>query len=224
MKSKLAWVLALALLAAAIVAWAAHADGILHVAKAWAGHYKNFVAAHPLSCWLGLLAFGTLAINCPIPLAALIKVLSGFLFGVAGGFALNLCISVCGGLAGFMATRHLFHHALYSRFSRQLARVNLEIARNGFWYVLSARLLMATPFFLVNVLAGLSCIRKRKFLLGTLLGVVPSSMIYAVSGRQLEMANSLSDLCSPRFAMLLALVACLAVLPAVFRRKNTKHP
>jgi len=105
-----------------------------------------------------------------------------------------------------------------------LAKANLEIARNGFWFVLSARLIMATPFFMVNVLAGLSCIRKRKFLLGTFLGVLPSSMIYAVSGSRLETFRSLSDLADPQFALALALLGAAATLPALVRRANTKRP
>ncbi len=221
MKSRLAWGLALAALAVLVAEWVANADAVLAYARDLAGSWKVYAQAYPAVCWLGLLAFGTLAINCPVPLAALLKVLSGFFFGLTAGFALNVSMSVAGGLAGFMATRHLFHHALYSRFSHHLARVNLDIARNGFWYVLSARLLMATPFFLVNVLAGLSCIRKRKFLLGTFLGVFPSSFIYAESGRQLASFTSMSDLASPKAVLVMALLAAVSVLPAIVRRKKS---
>lgn len=224
MKAKIAWGLALLTLLALLAFWASRADEILHLSKLWAGSWKGAVLAHPVAGWLGMLALGAVVINSPIPLAALVKVLSGYFFGVAGGAALNLSISVVGGLLGFMASRHLFHRALYKRFSHQLARVNLDIARNGFWYVLSARLLMATPFFLVNVLAGLSCIRKRKFLLGTFLGVFPSSYIYAESGRQLASFTSMSDFASPRAVLVLALLAVVSAFPAITgRRKRSGH-
>jgi uncharacterized membrane protein YdjX (TVP38/TMEM64 family) len=228
MKAKLAWGVALlslvALLAllALLALWASWAEHFLPVAMAWAGQYKCFVQTHPVPCWLGMLACGAVAINSPLPLAALIKVLTGYFFGLEAGFTLNVGISVSGGLVGFMASRHLFHRALYKRFGHQLARANLEIARNGFWYVLSARLLVAAPFFLVNVLAGLSSMRKRKFLLGTLLGVLPSSMLYAMSGSQLETIRSVSDLANPRMAVILALVAAAVVVPALIKRKKRK--
>jgi len=219
---KLAWGFVLLGLAVVFALWTYHADEILAFVRLWAGHYKGFVEANPRACWLGILAVGAVVINCPVPVAALIKVLAGYFFGIGAGAALNVCVSVLGGLLGFMATRHLFHRPLYARYSHQLAKSNLEIARNGFWYVLSARLLMVTPFFLVNVLSGLSCIRKRKFLLGTFLGVMPSSMIYAVSGSHLESIRTVSDMASPRFALCLALLAAASVLPAVLGRKKNK--
>jgi uncharacterized membrane protein YdjX (TVP38/TMEM64 family) len=220
--TRLAWSLALLSLAALFALWTSHADAILVFVRFWAEHYKSFVAANPGGCWLGILAVGAIIINCPVPVAALIKVLAGYFFGIQAGVALNVSVSVLGGLIGFMATRHLFHRPLYSRFSHQLARANLEIARNGFWYVLSARLLMVTPFFLVNVLSGLSCIRKRKFLLGTFLGVIPSSAIYAVSGSHLESIRTVSDMASPKLAIVLAVLAAVSVVPAIFRRKRSK--
>ncbi|MFP5221992.1 MAG: TVP38/TMEM64 family protein [Acidobacteriota bacterium] len=224
MKAKTAWILALVGLGVVLWQWAAHAREILAFAQAWAEASKGFVREYPAACWLGILALGAVAINCPLPLAALVKVLSGYFFGTSWGFTLNVSLSCAGGLLGFVAVRHLFYHALYSRFSRQLARANLEIARNGFWFVLSARLIMATPFFMVNVLAGLSCIRKRKFLLGTFLGVLPSSMIYAVSGSRLETFRSLSDLADPQFALALSLLGLAATIPALVRHSKTKRP
>jgi len=222
MMKKLAWALALLLLAAFLAAWACNMDTVLAWSRYWALYYKGFVQTYPVPCWFSLLAMGAVAITSPVPLAALIKVLAGYFFGVQAGFALNVCVSMLGGFIGFAAARYLFYKPLYSRFSHQLAKANLEIARNGFWYVLSARLLLATPFFLVNVLAGLSCIRKRKFLLGTFLGVLPSSMIYAVSGSHLESIRGISDLTDPRLAYALALIGAAAVIPALVRGKKKK--
>lgn len=223
MYAKAAWILALLGLGAILWQWSAHAQEILDFVKLWAVASKEIVREYPLASWLGILVLGAVAINCPLPLAALVKVLAGFFFGASWGFTLNVSMSCLGGALGFMAARHLFHHALYSRFSHQLARANLEIARNGFWFVLSARLIMATPFFLVNVLAGLSCIRKRKFLLGTLLGVLPSSFIYAVSGSRLETIRSVQDLADPQFVLLFAVLGVAATAPALLGRRNTKR-
>ncbi|WP_243360785.1 TVP38/TMEM64 family protein [Fundidesulfovibrio terrae] len=223
MIKKMAWILALLSFAVFLAEWASHAETILAWARYWALYYKGFVQAYPMPCWLALLAAGSLAITSPIPLAALVKLLAGYFFGVQAGFVLNVCVSVLGGFAGFAASRYLFYKPLYARFSHQLARANLEIARHGFWYVLSARLFLATPFFLVNVLAGLSCIRKRKFLLGTFLGVLPSSMIYAVSGSHLEAIREIADLANPRLAAVLAAVGAAAVIPALLGRKKKKR-
>ncbi|GFK92728.1 hypothetical protein NNJEOMEG_00555 [Fundidesulfovibrio magnetotacticus] len=216
----LPWWLLAAVLVLAFAAWGASADEVLDAAREWSLRHRAFVQANAAACWLGMLAAGSVAINCPIPVAALLKVLAGFFFGLEAGVALNVAMSLSGGLAGLAATRHLFYRSLHARFGRTLAKASLEMARNGFWYVLSARLLMVTPFFLVNVAAGLSGIRKRRFLLATGLGVLPSSFIYALTGGRLEQVRTVSDFASSDFALAMGLLAVCAVLPALARRRG----
>jgi len=210
-------------LLALIVLWYANAAEILDAARQWALSCRGFVQEHFAISWLGMLVFCTLIINLPIPVAALLKLMSGFIFGVQAGFALNVGASVCGGLFGFVLARHFFHRMFHLRYGHQLARIDLEIARNGFWYVLCSRLVIATPFFVVNVLAGLSCIRKRKFVLGTLLGVLPSSMIYAVSGSKLHELASASDVVDPRIIAVLAGAGALVIIPALINHHRKKR-
>jgi uncharacterized membrane protein YdjX (TVP38/TMEM64 family) len=205
------------------VLWASHSGEIFTWARLAALRGKGFVAQHPAGSFAAYLAFAALVINCPVPVAGLLKVLAGFLFGVAAGTALNVAMSVAGGLLGFWASRRLLYRPLYARHAARLARANLEIARGAFWYVLSSRLFMAAPFFLVNVLCGLSSMKKRKFLMGTFVGTIPTSLVYALSGSQLEEAASSSGLADPRLAAVMALLAALAVIPAVVRHRRTRR-
>ena len=178
-------------------------------------------AAHPIASWLAALALFSVAVNLPVPVAAPLKVLAGYLFGATWGFGLNVLVSTLGGTAGFLVVRHLFARLLYSRHGRDLARVNLEIARNGFWYVLSSRFILVTPFFLVNVLAGLSSMRLRAFATATFLGVMPSSLLYAFSGERLGLVRCAGDLMSPQAALALTALGLAAVLPALAKRKRS---
>ena len=216
-------ILAGAALLALIVFWYAHAPEILDLARDWALASRDFVQGHFYACWLGMLLLCVLIINLPIPVSALLKLMSGFIFGVQAGFVLNVGASVFGGLFGFVLARHFFHRAFHRRYGHQLARIDLEVARNGFWYVLCSRLVIATPFFVVNVLAGLSCLRKRKFVLGTFLGVLPSSMIYAVSGSKLHELASAEQVVDPRLIAVLAGAGALVVIPALINRHRKKR-
>ena len=222
MKAKTAWILALLGLGVVAWQWSIHTQEILDFVKLWAENIQGFVQEHPVACGLGILGMGSVAINCPLPLAALVKMLTGFFFGTAWGFMLNVALSCLGGTLGFLVTRHLFYDSLYARFSRQLAGANQEIARNGFWFVISARFIMATPFFLVNVVAGLSSMSKRQFLLGTLIGVLPSSLIYALSGSRLETIRSASDLADPQIVLIFTILGVVAIAPALLGRGKTK--
>jgi len=217
------WIFLAALLAGILFWWAGQADHALWQAKAWADAWRASIRATPLLAWVALVAVCAVAINSPLPLAALIKLLAGYLFGVGWGAAMNISTSALGGALGFLAARHLFYHALYSRYSHQLARANLDVARNGFWYVLSCRFFMPAPFFLVNVLAGLSSLRLRRFLLATAIGVVPSSFIYAVTGSHLESVRSMADVMTPGAALILAGLGVLAILPALVKHARRKR-
>lgn len=204
---------------AALLAFNAKSDAVFAWAKSLALACQDIVLDHRATAWLCYLALGVALINCPIPAAALLKLLAGFLFGVAEAWALNLLISVLGCSLGFSVTRHLFYRAFYARYSHALAKANLEIARNGFWYVLACRLFVVMPFFLSNILAGLSSMRLRTFATATALGVIPSSLLYALAGHELERLTSTADILTPRTAAVLAALALAALLPPLMKRR-----
>lgn len=213
------------LLAAALASalwFQTHAEALLLWTKAAAASCTGLVAEHTALAWLCYLLLGALIINCPIPAAAVLKLLAGYLFGVSAAWSLNVLISVLGCSLGFVVTRHLFYRAFYARFSHTLAKANLEISRNGFWYVLSCRFFCVMPFFLTNILAGLSSMRLRTFVLGTTLGVIPSSLIYALTGSELERIRSTADFMNPRTAAVLAFLALAALVPAAINRRQRK--
>lgn len=220
LRRKAFWIALAAALAGALLWWAGHADETLWRVKAWADACRGYVQASPMLAWLAMVAVCAILINSPVPLAALIKLMAGYVFGVGWGAGMNITTSVLGGSLGFLAARHLFYHALYSRFSHQLSRANLEIARNGFWYVLSCRFFMPAPFYLVNALAGLSNLRLRKFLLATGVGVIPSSFIYSITGSQLETVRSMSDIMTLPMGLILAALGVLAIIPALVKHRR----
>jgi len=225
MKTKIFWLLILAALVIYLAWWGRHLDLILFWFKAWAGDIRGLIMAHPILSWAGWVVMGALMINFPIPMAAVLKVLSGYMFGLGWGMGANFCASTAGAALGFLGARHLFRQTLYRRHGRHLAKANLEIVHNGFWYILSCRLFLVMPFFLVNILAGLSTMRLRKFLVATMLGVVPSSMIYAVSGHQLDKITCAADLMSPKLALVLVLLGLAAAAPAVVKHlRGNKTP
>ena len=217
------WIVVAAVAAGVMYWWAGQANAALWQVKAWADAGREYVQAAPVLAWLALVGVCAVVINCPVPMAAIIKLMAGYIFGVGWGAGMNISTSVLGGALGFLAARHLFYHALYSRFSHQLAKANLEIARNGFWYVLSCRFFLPAPFYLVNALAGLSNLRLRKFLLATGLGVIPSSFIYAITGSHLETVRSLSDVMTLPMGLILAALGALAMVPALARRKEQRR-
>jgi uncharacterized membrane protein YdjX (TVP38/TMEM64 family) len=213
--------LALILFAMTVVFIALHAfqDGALELAREVAQKARELIRGEMALGAAGFLAACAFLINLPAPLAAVLKVASGFIFGQGIGAALNVCGSCAGAVLGFLVSRHFLWKG--GETIRAIGGEGLKkrIDRDGFWFVLATRVSTVTPFFLVNILAGASGIRMRDFFWASALGVVPSSIFYAMAGEILGVVTSLSDLVTPKFAAAVAGLTLLALAPTVVGRR-----
>src|SRR5260370_197486 len=110
---------------------------------------------------------------------------------------------------------YLLGEAIRAGFSGRLGAIHAGVQREGWMYVLSLRLIPAMPFWLVNLLMGVTAIRPLTFYWASQLGMLPATLVYVNVGTQLSGLTSLRGVLSP--AMLVALVA-LAVLPFGVKR------
>ncbi|OAI09934.1 hypothetical protein A1359_17825 [Methylomonas lenta] len=157
-------------------------------------------------------------VNSPLPLAAIIKVLGGFFFGFSLGAIYNVTATFLGCIVGFAISRYALKDSFEKNYYERIKKVENEVEKNGFYYFLILRLVMVVPYFLINITAGLSRISFKKYLLSTLLGVTPMSLVYANGGNQLEQINSISELLEPEVIVALILIA-VALLVPVFIKK-----
>lgn len=159
-------------------------------------------------------------INSPIPLAALVKIIGGFLFGFRMGAIYNVIATIIACLAGFIVSRYAFKQDFEKVYYDRLKRVETEIEANGFYYFLTLRLVMIMPYFIINIVAGISRISFKKYLLSTILGVIPASLIYANGGNKLEHINSVAELFKFEVVISLLLVIFISLFPMLMKRSN----
>lgn len=153
---------------------------------------------------------------------ALLTLLGGFLFGsVLGTFYVNLG-ATAGATLAFLAARYLFRDWVERQFGARLKRVQEEFSKHTFNYLLGLRLVPVMPFFLVNLLAGLTLIRVLTYVVATSLGMIPASFVYAYAGRELGSMNSLDEVTAPGVLLALTLLALLAIAPVVYREWTAK--
>ncbi len=174
--------------------------------------------------FIGCIAYVVIAIvlyNLPIPFTAFLKTMSGLVFGWEWGMLLNIISSGISAMMGCFIVRNIFFKRASFLHNTRLLGVHKEIELNGFWYIVSSRLFMGVPFFLVNVAAGLSTFPIRKFGVATAIGVIPVSWLYAEAGSQLRVVKSLTDLASPSCIVLLSVMAVLSFLVPFL---NSRHP
>lgn len=207
----------LLLLAAAVLGiWlsGAHQWLTLDALKAQIDALRAAVAANPWqAAGLFFLAY-VVVTGLSIPGAAVMTLAAGALFGLVQGTVLVSFASSIGATLAFLVARFGFREALRARFGERLRDIDAGIARDGAFYLLTLRLVPAFPFFLVNLLSGLTSLPIRTFYWVSQLGMLPATIVYVLAGTQLAQIRSLGDILSP--GLLGALVA-LGLLPLLLK-------
>ena len=103
----------------------------------------------------------------------------------------------------------------WSRFSRALRR-------DAFSYLLTLRLIPLFPFFVVNLVSGLTRMNVGTYVVATAIGIIPGSFVYAYAGRQLGTINSLKDIASPGVIGAFVLLGLLALVPNLYKKWSGK--
>src|SRR5690606_5380680 len=114
--------------------------------------------------------------------------------------------STPGCILAFLGSRLLRRDWVQRYFARSLKVVNRGLNRDGALYLFTLRTVPIFPFFLVNLLMGLTPISLSRYSLVSLVGMVPGTMVYIYAGRELGRIDSLSGLLSPSLLLSLALL------------------
>jgi len=159
-------------------------------------------------------------VNSPLPLAAMLKLLGGFFFGFYPGALFNIAATIIACLVGFGLSRYTFKETFEKRYYERLKNIEDELETNGFYYLLTLRLIMLIPYALINILAGISRISFKTYFFSTVIGVTPASLVYANAGSKLEEIDSVSQLLSPTTFIAFILVALIVLFPVLNKKFN----
>jgi len=132
-----------------------------------------------------------------LPGAAVMTLAGGALFGLGWGLLIVSFASTIGATLAFLVSRHLLRDSVHARFGARLRAIDEGIARDGAFYLFSLRLVPAFPFFLINLLMGLTPIRTRTFYWVSQLGMLPGTLVYVNAGTELGAVDSLAGVLSP---------------------------
>lgn len=150
-----------------------------------------------------------------LPIATILSLFGGFLFGLEIGTLLVSFSSSFGALIAFLVSRFLFFDMLQKKYSKELSKINRNFKIDGPFYIFALRLVPAFPFFLVNILASLLPIKSWTFFWVSLIGMLPATIIYVNAGTQLSQVENLDDI----FSIKLAISFCIiGFLPIILKR------
>ena len=117
-----------------------------------------------------------------IPVATGMSLAYGWLFGFWTGVLLVSFASTTGASIAFLMSRYLIGSWVQSRFAERLAAFNQAMEREGAFYLFTLRLVPAVPFFVINVVMGLTKIRLRTFWWVSQLGMLPVTCVFLWAG------------------------------------------
>ena len=184
---------------------------------------RTFAQQRPLLSLVIYVAVYVATVSISLPGALILSLSGGYLFGPFLGGAAAVTGATGGSTVVYMVSRSAFGDFLRRWKNPLLLRVEDGFRDNAFSYLLTLRLIPAFPLLLVNVAAGLVAIPIRTFLTASLLGMLPSSFVYAGIGAGLGHVFALGGpvsvetLMSPRVYLPIIGMGALAFLPPLWR-------
>jgi uncharacterized membrane protein YdjX (TVP38/TMEM64 family) len=157
-----------------------------------------------------------------LPGAVILTLGGGFLFGsILATIFVNVG-ATAGATLAFLAARYVLRDWVERKFGRWLEPLQQGFAKNAFSYLLTLRLIPLFPFFVVNLVSGLTRMNVGTYVAATALGIIPGSFVYAYAGRELGTINSLKEIASPSVLTAFLLLAALALTPLLYKKLSGK--
>ncbi len=145
-----------------------------------------------------------------IPGAAIMSLVAGALFGVVIGTLIVSFASTMGATLAFLSSRYLLRDWVQGKFGERLRAVDDGLEKDGAFYLFTLRLIPVFPFFVINLLMGLTRIKTGTFFWVSQIGMLPATIVFVNAGTQISRIESTAGLLSPT---LIASFVALAFFP-----------
>ena len=213
------WLLALFILVILIIKWL-ELDAWLTFEnlKVQQESLSLYVQAHYILSVILFMILYILCIAFMLPVATVLTLSGGFLFGAWLGMVFVNIAATIGALIAFLLARYLIGHKIQQQYAKQLHTFNSAFEQGKYAYLFSLRLLPIFPFFLVNLLCGVTAVDIRTFVVTTSLGIIPGTLVYTYAGSQLAKLQSMEDIFSKEIFLALVLLVILILLPQLYKK------
>ena len=172
---------------------------------------------------LGFIGIYFLVVALSLPGATILTLAGGAVFGPVSGMLIVNIGATLGATAAFLVARFVLRDWVEKKFGDKLEPFNKGFSKNAINYLLFLRLVPLFPFFLVNLVSGLTKVRLPVYFFGTMFGIMPGSFIYANAGSNLARINSISDIASVGVLGALGLLGVFALTPTFYYRYKNKN-
>lgn len=171
-----------------------------------------FYHEHPVAVLAAYFCAYVAITGLSLPGAAIMTLAGGAVFGLLWGTVVVSFASTLGATVAFIVSRYILRDGIQRRYGDRLKTINAGVERDGGFYLFTLRLVPAFPFFVINLVMGLTPMRTLTFALVSQVGMLPGTVVYVNAGTQLARIESLQGILSPA---LIGSFVLLGVFPLV---------
>lgn len=158
---------------------------------------NGFYTANPLKTAALFFAAYVTVTGLSLPGAAIMTIAAGTIFGLLWGTVIVSFASSLGATLAFLTSRFVLRDSIQTRFGDKLAAINTGVAKDGPFYLFTLRLVPAFPFFVINLVMGLTPLRTWTFYWVSQVGMLAGTIVYVNAGTEIAKIESLRGILSP---------------------------
>ena len=174
--------------------------------------FSDYKEQSPLLVIGGFFLLYVVVTALSLPGAAILTLAAGALFGLVEGLLVASFASTIGATLAFLVSRYLLRDTIKQRFPERLAAIDAGVEKEGGFYLFTLRLVPVFPFFLINLLMGVTSIKSWTYYWVSQLGMLAGTFVFVNAGTQLAKIDSLSGILS--FNLILSF-ALLGIFPFI---------
>ncbi len=184
----------------------------LEYLKAQQAVMDAYYADKPLVTALSFFFLYVVITGLSLPGAAILTLAAGAIFGLLWGTVISSFASTLGATLAFLFSRYLFREAIQNRFADKLGAINKGVAEDGAFYLFTLRLALLFPYFVINLVMGLTPIKALTFFLVSQAGMLAGTIVYVNAGTQIAKIEQLKDIASPDLILSFVLLGIFPLL------------
>lgn len=201
MKTKIAFICLISLFIFIFFYFGFHQYANLEYLKTQQATITKYANSHPLYAALIFFTVYIAITGLSLPGATILTLAGGAVFDLLMGILLVSFASTIGATLAFLTSRFLLRESLQKKFAERLHVINQGVEKDGAFYLFTLRLLPVFPFFIVNLVMGLTPIKTVTFFFISQIGMLAGTIVYVYAGTQLAQISTLKDIFSPELIL-----------------------
>lgn len=173
--------------------------------------FEIMYAEHRLSVIFGYMVIYIVVTSLSLPGGVVMGLAAGALFGLLTGTIAVSFASTIGATLACLVSRFILRDWLQGKFGDKLKTVNEGIAKEGTFYLFTLRLIPFFPFWLINLVMGLTKMPLRTFYWVSQIGMLPGTIVFVNAGKEIAKIDSLSDIFSPGLILSFAILGLFPI-------------